>query len=35
MYKLSNGPKKIFIREELLPVPSDTMLPPAHILHKS
>jgi hypothetical protein len=35
MYRLSNGPKKIFIREELLPVPSDTMLPPAHILHKS
>jgi hypothetical protein len=35
MYRLSDGPKKIFIREELLPVPSDTMLPPAHILHKS
>jgi hypothetical protein len=35
MYRLSDGPKKIFIHEELLPVPSDTMLPPAHILHKS
>jgi hypothetical protein len=35
MYRLSDGPKKIFIREELLLVPSDTMLPPTHILHKS
>jgi hypothetical protein len=35
MYRLSDGPKKIFIRKELLPVSSDTMLPPAHILHKS
>jgi hypothetical protein len=35
MYRLSDGPKKIFIHEELLLVPSDTILPPAHILHKS
>jgi hypothetical protein len=35
MYRLSDGPKKIFICEELLPVPSDNMLPPAYILHKS
>jgi hypothetical protein len=35
MYRLSDGLKKIFICEELLPVPSDTILPPAHILHKS
>ena len=34
MYRLSDIPnKKIFIREELLLVPPDTMLPPAYILH--
>ena len=34
MYRLSNiSNKKIFIREELLLVPPDTMLPPAYILH--
>lgn len=33
MYRLVDGPKKIFVREELLVVPSDTMLPPANILH--
>jgi len=31
MYRL-DGPKKIFIREELLEVPLDTMLPPAYLL---
>ncbi|GET56539.1 hypothetical protein GLOIN_2v1776455 [Rhizophagus irregularis DAOM 181602=DAOM 197198] len=33
VYRLSDGPKKIFTREELLVVPSDTMLPPTHILY--
>ncbi|CAB4480515.1 unnamed protein product [Rhizophagus irregularis] len=33
IYRLSDGPKKIFTREELLVVPSDTMLPPTHILY--
>jgi hypothetical protein len=33
IYRLSDGPKKIFICEELLSVLSDTMLSPAHILH--
>lgn len=28
MYRLVDGPKKIFVREELLPIPFDTMLPP-------
>jgi hypothetical protein len=35
MYRLSDGTKKIFICKELLPVPFDIMLPPAHILYKS
>jgi hypothetical protein len=33
IYRLSDGPKKIFTREELLVVPSNTMLPPTHILY--
>ncbi|GET65579.1 hypothetical protein RIR_jg8155.t1 [Rhizophagus irregularis DAOM 181602=DAOM 197198] len=33
IYRLSDGPKKIFTREELLVVPSDTMLPPTYILY--
>ncbi|CAB4481108.1 unnamed protein product [Rhizophagus irregularis] len=33
IYRLSDGPKKIFTQEELLVVPSDTMLPPTHILY--
>lgn len=32
MYRLDNGPEKIFIREELMPVPIDTMLPPTSIM---
>ena len=32
MYRLVDGPKKIFMREELLEVPSDTMLPPTYLL---
>ena len=31
MYRLVDGPKKIFVREELLPIPFDTMLPPISI----
>ncbi|RGB22302.1 hypothetical protein C1646_776313 [Rhizophagus diaphanus] len=33
MYQLTDEPKKYFIREELLVAPSDTMLPPTHILY--
>ncbi|CAG8783550.1 6209_t:CDS:1, partial [Rhizophagus irregularis] len=33
IYRLSDGPKKIFTQEELLVVPSDTMLPSTHILY--
>lgn len=32
MYRLVDGPKKIFTREELLVVPPDTMLPPTSII---
>jgi transposase InsO family protein len=32
MYRLIDGPKKIFVREELLVVPSDTELPPASFI---
>jgi len=35
MYRLVDGPKKIFIREELMPVPNDTMLPPTSLLEHS
>ena len=32
IYRLVNGPKKYFVREKLLVVPPDTMLPPVSIL---
>ena len=32
MYQLTNGPKKYFIREQLLIIPLNTMLPPASLL---
>lgn len=32
MYRLIDGPKKIFVREELLVVPSDTELPPTSFI---
>jgi hypothetical protein len=32
LYKLYNGPKRSFVREELQIVPTDTMLPPEYIL---
>ena len=32
MYYLFDGPKRGFVREELMVVPSDTVLPPANVL---
>ena len=32
MYQLMDGPKKYFVREQLLLIPSDTMLPPTLLL---
>nr|CAG8678454.1 4290_t:CDS:2 [Entrophospora candida] len=34
LYKLYNGPKRSFVREELQIVPPDTMLPPEYILRR-
>ena len=35
IYRLSEGPKKYFVHEELMLIPHNTMLPPAYILYGS